>query len=136
MNLPECLVIYSFTLFYYNFSKFTIFPTVADNNALFIVYLFYFDETDTLKEVMSLHLNLVLDTKVSPIFTAVKTYFTKSDKEYCFMSYWLSIINDRSLFGSCLFEDGSAKHFTYSFCDIETRYCRKNIWVQVFICDN
>ncbi|KAK9396847.1 hypothetical protein NXF25_020208 [Crotalus adamanteus] len=53
--------------------------TTADNNALLMAYVCYFDENNTLQEEMLFAINLITDTRGLSIFNTVKSYFTKNN---------------------------------------------------------
>jgi len=53
--------------------------TIADNNALLMSYVRYFDENNRLQEEMLFAINLITDTTGLSIFTTVKSYFTKNN---------------------------------------------------------
>lgn len=53
--------------------------TIADNNALLMSYVRYFDENNTLQEEMLFAINLTTDTTGLSIFTTVKSYLTKNN---------------------------------------------------------
>ncbi|KAK9410633.1 hypothetical protein NXF25_001808, partial [Crotalus adamanteus] len=51
----------------------------ANNNALLMAYVHYFDENNTLREEMLFAINLITDTRGLSIFYTVKSYFTKNN---------------------------------------------------------
>ncbi|XP_034287159.2 zinc finger BED domain-containing protein 5-like [Pantherophis guttatus] len=53
--------------------------TIADNNALLMAYVRYFDENNTLREERLFAINLITDTRGLSIFNTVKSYFTKNN---------------------------------------------------------
>ncbi|KAK9407781.1 hypothetical protein NXF25_006555 [Crotalus adamanteus] len=53
--------------------------TTADNNALLMAYVCYFDENNTLREEKLFAINLITDTRGLSIFNTVKSYFTKNN---------------------------------------------------------
>ncbi|KAK9406799.1 hypothetical protein NXF25_005573 [Crotalus adamanteus] len=53
--------------------------TLADNNALLMACVHYFDENNTLQEEMLFAIKLITDTRGLSIFNIVKSYFTKNN---------------------------------------------------------
>ncbi|XP_075227349.1 protein FAM200C-like [Lycorma delicatula] len=55
-------------------------PTIADNNALLLAYVCYFDEDNTLREEMLFAINLITVTTTGlSILNTMKSYFTKNN---------------------------------------------------------